>query len=66
MDAVFLWEWEYDQDFVSILERQCRQFGIETYLVHPYNLADVEKKALYGEFTARFLYDRASDTNAAF
>jgi hypothetical protein len=64
-DVALLWEWEFDEDFVSMLDRNCNHFGLNSYLIHPYNLADL---VITGKdpFSARFFYDRASDNNPAF
>ena len=28
VDVALLWEWEYDHDFIQILDNQCVQFGL--------------------------------------
>lgn len=66
VDFILLWEWEYDQEFITILDKQCEQFGLSSYIIHPYNLPEMEKKVLNDEFSGRFFFDRASDTNPAF
>jgi hypothetical protein len=65
-DVALLWEWEHDHDFMSLLDRNCNQFGLHSYLIHPYNFADLEPQILENSFTARFFYDRASDNNILF
>ncbi len=65
-DVAILWEWEYDEDFVRILDSQCAQFGLTSFLIYPYNLRDVETEIYKGTFAARFFYDRASDANTVF
>src|SRR5215475_2479930 len=65
-DLVLLWEWEFDEDFIKILDRKCEQFRIQSYLVHPYNLAETETKIRTNQFHARYFYDRASDANPQF
>jgi hypothetical protein len=64
-DVALLWEWEHDEDFISILDRNCNHFGLNSYLIHPYNITGL---VIFGNdpFMAQFFYDRASDTNPAF
>lgn len=64
-DVALLWEWEHDEDFISMLDRNCNHFGLNSYLIHPYNFADLATSG-NDPFIARFFYDRASDTNPAF
>jgi len=66
VDVAFLWEWEYDEEFVKILDRKCNQFGLRSFLVHPFNVGDVEADMKSQGFSSRVFYDRASDTNPAF
>jgi len=65
-DLVLLWEWEFDEDFIRILDRKCEQFRIQSYVIHPYNLAETETKIRANQFHARYFYDRASDANPQF
>ena len=65
-DIALLWEWEYDEDFIRILDSKCQQFGLQNFLIHPFNLPNVEEDFRNGTFAARVFYDRASDSNSAF
>jgi hypothetical protein len=66
VDVALLWEWEFDYDFIQILDKQCVQFGLNSHIIHPYNLAETELMIKDDSFGARFFYDRASDANSAF
>ncbi len=66
VDVALLWEWEYDYDFIQILDKQCVQFGLNSHIIHPYNLQETEKLITGDGFGARFFYDRASDANLTF
>jgi len=66
VDIAVLWEWEFDEDFVRIFDRKCQQFGLQSYLVQPYNQPKVFEELKLGEFNARMLFDRASDNQPAF
>lgn len=65
-DIAILWEWEYDEDFVRILDRKCQQFRLQSYLVQPYNQPKVLEELKKGDFNARVFFDRASDNQPAF
>jgi hypothetical protein len=65
-DLTILWEWEFDEDFVKIIDRKCQQFGLQSYLIHPFHLAEVEEKFRNGNFATRFFFDRASDNHPSF
>jgi hypothetical protein len=65
-DLALLWEWEFDEDFIRILDRKCHQFGLQCYLIHRYNLKDVQTRLENGDFGALIFYDRASDNDLSF
>jgi len=65
-DLAIFWEWEYDEDFVRILDQKSYQFGLQSYLIHPFNLESVYQDTDKGIFGTRFFYDRASDNNPDF
>lgn len=66
VDFTLLWEWEFDEDFIKILDYKFYQFGLQSYIVHRYNLADVQSKIEEGDFSTLVFYDRASDTDLSF
>jgi hypothetical protein len=55
------WEWEYDADFVFMLDRYCQQAGLSSYLVHSHNLSETWEKVQDGSLCFRSFLDRASD-----
>ena len=65
-DVTIFWEWEFDEDFVRIVDRQCQQFRLQSYLVQPYNQPRVLEDIKKGDFQARMMFDRASDNQPAF
>jgi len=65
-DLTILWEWQYDEDFVRIIDSKCQQFGLQSYLIHPFHLAEVEENLRNGSFATRIFYDRASDNDPRF
>ncbi|HET6267324.1 MAG TPA: hypothetical protein VFG11_06360 [Acidobacteriota bacterium] len=66
VDTVLLWEWEFDDDFVRILDRKLASFGLSSYVVHPFNLRETEELICNHSLTALAYYDRASDTDPMF
>jgi len=66
VDFALLWEWEFDEDFVRIVDDNCQHFGLNTFLITPYNLEEVLNKVQENAFRVRVFYDRAADANPAF
>jgi hypothetical protein len=65
-DLCLVWDWEYDADFVSILEWMCRSRGIKLLQITPENLVSMQN-ALYEEkVKIRTFFDRASDIDDRF
>ncbi|MDZ7263615.1 MAG: hypothetical protein ONB16_03460 [candidate division KSB1 bacterium] len=66
-DFLIAVDWEYDHDFVQILERIAQQeYWLTTYTVLPQNLEETIARLHRGEIEFRFFYDRASDTSPEF
>ena len=65
-DLCLAWNWEYDADFVHMIEVACVARGVSILQVTPDNLeqvlAGLEKKEIW----FRTLFDRASDSDARF
>ncbi|HOI45477.1 MAG TPA: hypothetical protein PLX50_07685 [Candidatus Aminicenantes bacterium] len=59
-------DWEYDRDFVAILEREARLHGLTSLVIWPENLSETLEKLRAGETAFRFYVDRASATSRAF
>lgn len=59
-------DWEYDVDFVHLLENIARENGLNTFVVWPSNLENSTEKIENGEITFNFFLDRASDTSLEF
>lgn len=60
------WNWEFDQDFVAGIERECAVRGLSSYLIDPQNLQAMLKAIQSGEVTFRAFFDRATDADAGF
>lgn len=59
-------DWEYDQDFIQILEDVARENGLLTYIIWPSNLEDAIRSIETEAISFSFFYDRASDTSLEF
>jgi len=60
------WNWEYDADFVRLLEEACRARGLSLLQVTPQNLSEVLQALANKELSFQVFFDRASDTDARF
>lgn len=59
-------DWEYDLDFLKLLEKTAHGQGLSTYVIWPNNLKETIEQVKSGELLFRFFYDRASDTSPEF
>lgn len=59
-------DWEYDWDFVLLLERIAQQSGLSTYIVWPQNFEETLDSLRKQRLTFQYLIDRASDTSPEF
>lgn len=66
VDIAIGWDWEYDRDFVSILDSECNKRGLQSYLVYPYNLDETIGKLSRGEIVFKVFIDRASESDSRF
>lgn len=60
------WNWEFDADFISLIEEECRLRNISTYQITPGNVNNVIECVRDGKLLFNALYDRASDADEAF
>jgi len=60
------WNWEYDADFVTLLEAACRSRGLALLQVTPEALDRVSQRLADNELAFRVLLDRASDSDQRF
>lgn len=59
-------DWEYDLDFIHLLEFAARTRELSTYIIWPHNLSETISRLLDDEIDFDFFYDRASDTSPEF
>lgn len=60
-------DWEYDKDFVSLIEQIAREkYALTTYVVEPFNLDETIHRVVNRNLNFRFFYDRGSDSSPEF
>jgi hypothetical protein len=65
-DLCLAWNWEYDADFVHLIEAACVARGISLLQVTPETLEQVLAGLEDGEIAYKTLFDRASDSAPSF
>jgi glutathione synthase/RimK-type ligase-like ATP-grasp enzyme len=60
------WNWQYDTDFVLLLDHACHKVGLSSYLVGHHNLRAVTDDAEHDRLRFRWFLDRASDEDKHF
>jgi len=62
-DLAIAWNWEYDIDFITGIERECALHNITTFRIDDSNLALVLDDLKQGKLKFKAFYDRASDAD---
>ena len=65
-DLAIAFVWEYDDDFVSLIELALQQEDLTTFIVKEHNIKEVTSKVRDRKLFFRFYLDRASDADSAF
>jgi hypothetical protein len=65
-DLAIVIDWEYDFDFVRLLEEAARKIKLTTYVIWSANLEDSYQELQQETLKMRYLFDRASDTSPEF
>ena len=65
-DLCVAWNWEYDADFIALLETGCQLKGLSMLQITPANLAEVLHSLADQEIGCQAFFDRASDTDSGF
>src|SRR2546422_5525413 len=60
------WNWEFDEDFVAGIERECAKRDLSRYRIDPHNLGETLEKLKTGKVLFQAFYDRASDADPEF
>jgi hypothetical protein len=65
-DLCVAWNWEYDADFITLLDAGCQAKSLSMLQVTPANLAEVLYALAQEEIVCRAFFDRASDVDPGF
>jgi hypothetical protein len=60
------WNWEFDDDYVGLIEKECGLRNISLLNITPSYLGEICSEIMGGTITALSFYDRASDDDEAF
>ncbi len=59
-------DWEYDEDFVRLIEEKARASGLETLVVWPAWVEELSQELIEGRLNFKFIVDRASLSSPEF
>jgi hypothetical protein len=65
-DLCVAWNWEYDADFIGLLDTSCQIRGLSLLQIKPENLPQMLNSLVGGELSCRVFFDRASDVDPQF
>jgi hypothetical protein len=65
-DLCLTWNWEYDADFVQLLDLACKSRGLSLLQITPENLEEMIRSLENEEITFRTFFDRAADADPRF
>ncbi len=65
-DLALALDWEYDWDFLRLVEHKAKELGLSTFIVWKNNLGGTLELLEAGRIRIRFLIDRASDAAPEF
>jgi len=65
-DLCLAWDWEYDADFVYLLQAASQSSGLSLFQITTENLTEIVQLLYDEKITFKTFFDRASDTNEYF
>jgi len=65
-DLCLTWNWEYDADFVNLLNLACQSHGLSLLQITPETLSHRMQSISNKEIVCQIFFDRASDADARF
>ena len=65
-DLCLTWSWEYDADFVRLLDLACQSHGLSLFQITPESLLHMMPSISNKEIVSQVFFDRASDADARF
>ena len=66
IDLAIAWDWEYDRDFVRMLESSAHALGLTTYSISHHNCEETLNELLHGRLHIAVLLDRTAETDERF
>jgi hypothetical protein len=58
--------WEYDADFIALIEQTFQEAGLTTFIISYHNISEVIDKVNNKQLTFNYYFDRASDVEPQF
>jgi hypothetical protein len=65
-DFCLAWNWQYDLEFVNVLEKACLEQSVSLFQVTPVNLQQTLDMLEAGQLSFHTFFDRASDADEGF
>jgi|SRR5690554_656381 len=65
-DLAISYVWEYDTDFVEMIEQKLQADGLTTFIIKEYNVEEITELVRNRKLGFRFYLDRASDVDSSF
>ena len=65
-DLSIAYNWEYDVDFVPLLEKNLQEAGLSTYVIHKNNVLEIKEDLLQKKLAFNCYIDRAWDVDERF
>lgn len=65
-DLAIAYNWEYDVDFVNLIEKQLQSAGLTTFVIHSNNVQEVKQDLLDKKYSFNCYLDRAWDVDERF
>jgi hypothetical protein len=65
-DLAIGYVWEFDKDFVQLLEQRFHNAGLSTYIIQEHNIKEVTEQVISKKLYFRFYFDRAWDVDDDF
>lgn len=66
VDLAIAWDWEFDSDFVRILEASAQAMGLRTYSISHHNCEETLREVQLGRLHIAVVLDRTADTDDRF
>jgi hypothetical protein len=66
VDLAIAWDWEYDRDFVRILESSAQALGLSTYSISEHNCEETLHAVQLGRLECSVILDRTAETDERF